>query len=67
MNDGAPAHFAGQTRDMVRNFMAENNLLRVRQRPLWPGNSPDLNPIENFWPILQDSVHQEPKPNNLHE
>ena len=39
--DKAPAHFAHST----RNFLDEKG---VRLLP-WPGNSPDLHPVEHAW------------------
>ena len=49
MTDGAPAHYASVTRNLVRDFITTNPFIRVWQRPLWLGNSPNLNPIENLW------------------
>lgn len=45
MHDGAPCHKAKS----VTKFLAENN---VQTLP-WPGNSPDMNAIENLWGIVK--------------
>ena len=55
MQDNAPCHRAA----IVQEWFEEEQL-RVLD---WPGNSPDLNPIENLWSLLQDKValHQPKK------
>lgn len=51
MQDGAPCHNARS----VKAFLEEENV------PLlpWPGNSPDMNPIENVWELMKREVAKE--------
>lgn len=48
MQDGAPCHTARS----VKAFLEEKNIPLLA----WPGNSPDMNPIENVWEFLKREV-----------
>ena len=50
LQDSAPCHASKSTKE----FLAKN---RIRVLP-WPGNSPDLNPIENLWLQMKLRVAQ---------
>lgn len=54
MHDGAPCHRS----KLVKSYLQEKNVAVLD----WPGNSPDLNPIENLWQVMKNKVADQHPP-----
>ena len=58
--DGAPTHHSRKSQEWLKN-----NLPSFGEKGIWPGNSPDLSPIENVWAIVKNDMDSMTPPNNL--
>ena len=60
LQDNAPAHRSKHTMNWMRM-----NTINVIPSNVWPPYSPDLNPIEYVWAIVQDRLSKRLIPNHL--
>ncbi|KAI6648542.1 Transposase [Oopsacas minuta] len=56
----APAHTAKRAQEWCNT-----NLVEFWHKSQWPGNSPDLNPIENLWSVVKQEIELMDTPTNI--
>ena len=60
VQDGTPAHAAKATQAWCKK-----NLPNFIEKTCWPPNSPDINPVENLWSIMDEVVYKDPTPKTM--
>ena len=62
VQDGAPAHAAKATQAWCKK-----NLPNFIEKTCRPPNSPDINPVENLWSIMDEVVYKDPTPKTMQD
>ena len=58
--DGPPSHTS-----KLSQQWCQNNFPNYWAKDVWPGNSPDLSPIENLWGLVKQRLSELPSAKNL--
>ena len=62
VQDGVPPHTAKPTQ-----AWCQANLPNFIEKAEWPAYSPDINPIENLWSIIDEFTCKDPIPKTMKE